>query len=223
VSIAAADAREVAREVQLVEDIVDVVEVRLDAMTDPDVAGCCQLVGKPLLFTHRPGWEGGEFNGFEDDRVRPLFKAIELQAAYIDYELRADPLLRAQLLEEISTSPTRMILSWHDFTSTPANHDLDEVLQQMQESGADIGKIITTAHGAADVLRLLKIQEKALAAGFALCCFAMGEAGRISRLATLYLGGYMSYCAVTEEAATAPGQFAAAQLHALCRQFEGER
>ena len=49
----------------------------------------------------------------------------------------------------------------------------------------------------------------------------MGAPGRISRLAALYLGGYMSYGAVSEEDATAPGQLSVDRLYALCRMFEG--
>jgi len=220
VSLACNDAASVLAEVQPVLDLVDVVEVRLDAMEVPEVAKCCDLLKMPLLFTNRPIWEGGGFAGFEDDRMGSLFTAVELQAAYVDFELRADPLLRSQLLEAMDGTPTRMILSWHDFVATPVAEDLDEILRQMMDSGAHIGKIVTTAHGCSDVLRLLYLQERALETGFLLSCFCMGDPGRISRLATLYLGGYMTYGAVSEDQATAPGQLSVARLHTLCRMFE---
>jgi 3-dehydroquinate dehydratase-1/3-dehydroquinate dehydratase/shikimate dehydrogenase len=220
VSIGGEDAAAVHDQLQPVLDLVDVVEIRLDSMASPEVPQCCALLQRPLLFTHRPIWEGGAFAGYEDDRLRPLFDAVDLQAAYVDLELRADPLLRKQLLAAMATAPTRMILSWHDFTATPPAGDLADILEQMIGSGAHIGKIVTTAHGPADVLRLLQLQERALAAGFPLSCFCMGEAGRISRLATLYLGGYMTYGAVTEAQATAPGQLSVSRLHALCHNFE---
>jgi 3-dehydroquinate dehydratase-1/3-dehydroquinate dehydratase/shikimate dehydrogenase len=216
VSIAAPSPEAVRLELEAVQELADVVEIRLDAMDNPDVAKCCQLVQKPLLFTFRPGWEGGSFNGFEDDRMGALFAAIDLQAAFVDFELRADPLLRGQLLQAMDKSPTRLILSWHDFKQTPSDTELAALLEQMKESGAHIGKIVTTARETADVLRLFRLQERALADGFPLCCFAMGEAGRISRLATLFLGGYMSYCAVNEEQATAPGQLSVAAMQKLC-------
>jgi 3-dehydroquinate dehydratase-1/3-dehydroquinate dehydratase/shikimate dehydrogenase len=43
----------------------------------------------------------------------------------------------------------------------------------------------------------------------------MGVPGRISRLATLHLGGYMSYACLSDEQATAPGQLSAAKMRAL--------
>ena len=220
VSLTGADAAAVHAEVQPVLEKVDVVEIRLDATAEPDVAGCCSLFQKPLLFTNRPVWEGGAFNGIEDDRVRPLFAAVDLQAAYVDFELRAEPQLRSQLLQAMQSSSTRMILSWHDFKSTPTTKELAEILGQMMDSGAHIGKIVTTAHTPADVLRVLNLQERALAAGFPLSCFCMGEAGRISRLATLYLGGYMTYGALNDDCTTAPGQLSIDRLYGLCREFE---
>ncbi len=222
VSIAAADAAAVQAVVLPVGDLVDVVEVRLDAMTTPETAKCCALLRKPLLFTNRPVWEGGSFGGFEDDRVGPLFTAVDLQAAYVDFELRADPLLRAQLLKSMQTAPTRMIISWHDFKSTPTAEELRDIVRQMQDSGAHIGKVVTTARNDADVLRVLSLQEEAAVTGFPLSCFCMGEPGRISRLATLYLGGYMSYGAVSETQATAAGQLSVHRLHKLCRLFDGD-
>ena len=221
VSLAAKDAGSVHAKAGAVLDYVDVVEVRLDAMDVPDVARCCALFRSPLLFTNRPLWEGGGFSGFEDDRVEPLFTAVKLQAAYVDFELRADPLLRRQLLQAMAGGPTRMILSWHDFSATPAREDLANILRQMMDSGAHIGKMVTTAQDPGDVLRLFEVQEQARKAGFLLSCFCMGEPGRISRLATLYLGGYMSYGSVSEEDATAPGQLSVDRLYALCRMFEG--
>jgi len=220
VSVAGANAAAVHAEVQPVLEKVDVIEVRLDLMAEPDVALCCGLFNQPLLFTNRPVWEGGAFNGIEDDRVRTLFAAVDLQAAYVDFELRADPQLRGQLLKDMQSSPTRMILSWHDFKSTPTTKELAGILQQMMDSGAHIGKIVTTAHAPADVLRVLRLQEKVMAEGFPLSCFCMGEAGRISRVATLYLGGYMTYGALSDALETAPGQLSVDRLYGLCREFE---
>jgi 3-dehydroquinate dehydratase-1/3-dehydroquinate dehydratase/shikimate dehydrogenase len=112
-------------------------------------------------------------------------------------------------------SPTKLILSWHDFKETPSAAELTNLLQQMAGSGAHIGKIVTTAHNANDVLRVLALQEEARAAGFSLIAFCMGEAGRISRLATLYLGGYMSYACLNEEHSAAPGQISIRSLREM--------
>jgi 3-dehydroquinate dehydratase-1/3-dehydroquinate dehydratase/shikimate dehydrogenase len=43
----------------------------------------------------------------------------------------------------------------------------------------------------------------------------MGRPGVISRLATLELGGYMTYCAASDNEATAPGQLSVVTLRQI--------
>lgn len=202
--------------------IVDVVEMRLDGMVHPDVEQCVSRIHLPLLLTNRPAWEGGAYRGEEKERLRPLVEGTRLQVTYVDFELRAERHLREQLLREVRQSSTRLILSWHDFQGTPSAGELNTVLTQMHASGADIGKIVTTAHSTRDVLRVLALLEKAQVMQFPLCAFCMGEDGRISRFASLYLGGYMTYVAVDSEQITASGQFSAKHFYRLCSFYNDE-
>ncbi len=219
VSLAGADVAALAAQARQVAERADVIEVRLDSMSHPDVLTCCATLDKPLLFTNRPSWEGGAFSGLEEQRIESLLQAVQQQAAYVDCELRTEQALRDHLLDAISGSPTRMILSWHNFESTPPQAELEDVLALMVESdagtGTIVGKIVTTAQSPEDALRVLRLQEQARAANFSLSCFCMGEAGRITRLATLYLGGYMTYACLNAAQATASGQLSLEQLQKL--------
>uniref|UniRef100_UPI004055CE14 type I 3-dehydroquinate dehydratase n=1 Tax=Candidatus Electronema sp. TaxID=2698783 RepID=UPI004055CE14 len=215
VSLAGADAAIICEQARQVADLADVLEIRLDSMMLPEPEKCCSLLRRPLLFTCRPTWEGGQFAGSEEERIAPLLEAVRLRADYVDLELRAALHSRHCLLEAMEESPTRLILSWHDFKETPSAAELTNLLHQMIASGAHVGKIVTTAQTANDVLRVLALQQEARAAGFPLTAFCMGEAGRISRLATLYLGGYMSYACLNDAQATAPGQIPAAKMRKL--------
>ena len=219
VAVAAENAEGAVALARPVLPLVDVVEVRLDAMVRPQVATCCRLIDRPLLFTNRARWEGGGADGDDLARTEPLLRAVEQGAAFVDLELRADSRARRQLLDAIQGTTTRLILSCHDFSATPGPEQLRDTLLRMADSGAHVGKIVTTAHHVADVLRVLALQEKARELGLPLIAFCMGTAGRISRLATLYLGGFMTYVAVDEEQATAPGQLSAARLHRLMELF----
>jgi 3-dehydroquinate dehydratase-1/3-dehydroquinate dehydratase/shikimate dehydrogenase len=222
VSLAGPDAVTMHKQAASMQALADVIEIRLDSMIKADIATCQSLFEKPLLFTNRPLWEGGVFEGPEEKRILPLLEAVRREVAYVDLELRADQRLRKRLLAAVSLSPTRLVLSWHNFEATPPQAELEKVLAQMIESGAGtggvdkvIGKIVTTAHRPEDALRVLRLQEQAKAANFPLSCFCMGEAGRITRLATLYLGGYMTYACLNDAQATAPGQLSLAQLQKL--------
>ena len=219
-SVAAADAASVIARVRPVQSLADVVEIRLDAMLEARIAPCVAALDLPLLVTNRPQWEGGHFAGREDDRVDQLCAAVRAGARYVDIELRTDPALRSRLFTVARDCSARVIVSSHDFTGTPPAALLQATLQQMVASGAHMGKIVTTATNADEALRVLALLEEAALLGFPLSAFAMGEPGRITRLATLYLGGAMTYAALDEHQATAPGQLSVAHLRSLITLFE---
>ena len=140
----------------------------------------------------------------------------------MDIELRTESRLRERLLATARAHGTKVIISSHDFADTPPWTDLCRTLQRIRESGGDMGKVVTTATTSEEALRILSLQLDALATGFPLSAFAMGEAGRITRFATLYLGGCMTYVAPDELSATAPGQMTVTQLRTLIALFEGQ-
>lgn len=197
----------------------DVIEIRLDLLTDLVIAPFIAQLDTPLLFTNRPNWEGGSFTGGETVRLQSLLEATASGASYIDCELRAPRETRAALRAKTAASACRLILSWHDFQQTPDQKTLESIVAQMQQSGADIGKIVTTAVDHFDVLRVLNLQECAAAMNFPLIGFCMGAAGKISRLATARLGGFMTYCAPRLNQGTAAGQLDAEQLRLLLAQL----
>jgi 3-dehydroquinate dehydratase-1/3-dehydroquinate dehydratase/shikimate dehydrogenase len=83
--------------------------------------------------------------------------------------------------------------------------------------------LVTTAKDHHDVLSVLQLQVDAEELNLPLIAFCMGSAGVISRLATLKLGGYMTYCAPNEREATAPGQIPAGVMRSLMQSlFPGE-
>lgn len=195
---------EIARQSQM---HADVIEIRLDSLADPEIDPFVKYLDVPLLFTNRPEWEGGSFRGPEAKRVELLIRAAQQDCALVDLELKTAPELRGELLDILLQHPdTGLIISWHDFAGTPADDELTEILVQQMESGAHIGKIVTTPKDFKDVLRVLNLLVTAAENNFPLIAFCMGEVGRISRLATIKLGGYMTYAAPDGGRETAPGQ-----------------
>lgn len=189
------------------ESHADVIEIRLDSLSRPGIEPFVKYLTKPLLFTNRPGWEGGAFKGPEAARIALLLDAVQNDCALVDLELKTAPELRGELLDVILEHPqTGLIVSWHDFSGTPSSDELDEILHEQMESGAHIGKIVTTATDYKDVLRILNLQANAAESSFPLIAFCMGPIGKISRLATTKLGGYMTYAAPDGGKKTAPGQ-----------------
>jgi len=201
----------------------DVIEIRLDSLIHPEIEPFVRNLTKPLLFTNRPDWEGGSFKGSEAARVGLLLKAVQQHCALVDLELKAAPELRGELLDLLLKHPqTALIVSWHDFSGTPSSDELGEILQQQMESGAHIGKIVTTANDYKDVLRILNLLTIAAENNFPLIAFCMGAIGKISRLATTKLGGYMTYTAPDGGKETAPGQLKVSALRAMLKTLAGE-
>jgi len=188
------------------ESLADVIEIRLDSMVAPAVRPFLDNLHKPLLFTCRPVWEGGGYEGDETARVDLLIDAAKGGAAYVDIELRTEESLRQRLLAAIEGTGCQCIVSWHDFKVTASPSGLAKVLQEMYRSGAAIGKIVTTARESLDVLRVLNLQEAAAEVDFPLIAFCMGAPGVVSRVATCALGGFMTYAAPDSGVSTAPGQ-----------------
>jgi len=115
----------------------------------------------------------------------------------------------------VEKARTKLICSWHNFTLTPSASELEAILGQQIASGAHIGKIVTMAEDSRDVLRVLNLPPLAAEHGFPLIAFCMGEAGMISRAATLFLGGYMTYAAPDSGKGSAPGQLPVSAMRAM--------
>src|SRR5256885_6232502 len=67
----------------------DLIELRLDSVCDPDVAGALAGRRRPVVVTCRPTWEGGMFGGSEPERKALLSEANRLGAEYVDVEWHA--------------------------------------------------------------------------------------------------------------------------------------
>jgi 3-dehydroquinate dehydratase-1 len=203
------------------EHYADIIEIRLDSLSQPEIEPFITKITKPLLFTNRPEWEGGAWMGSEAARIGLLLQAVGHDCALVDLELRTAPELRGELLDVLLKHPqTALIVSWHDFSGTPSSAELGEILLQQMESGAHIGKIVTTANDYKDVLRVLNLQALAAENNFPLIAFCMGSIGKISRLATIKLGGYMTYAAPDGGDATAPGQMKVSVLNDMLARLE---
>ena len=210
---------EILAQAERVSALADVLEIRLDNMAEPAVAPLTQALSRPLLFTNRASWEGGGFAGSEEERLALLAQAVAAGAAFVDIELKTESGLRQGLIDQARERGTRAIVSWHHFANTPSSQALRTILQEQYRSTAAIGKIVTMAHTVEDVLRVLALQTEAREMGLPLIAFCMGQAGVISRVATMGLGGFMTYAAVDEASATAPGQMAISRLRGIAQEL----
>jgi 3-dehydroquinate dehydratase/shikimate dehydrogenase len=147
----------------------DLVELRLDGVAAPDVAGALAGRTKPVIVTCRAQWEGGRFDGSEEERRAILDQALSLGAEFVDLEWRAG------FHALVEREPARVVLSSHDFAGVP--EDLDARVRAMRATGAGTVKIAVTAKRLGDTLRLRPIGQDGGAV-----VIGMGDAGIVTRL-----------------------------------------
>ena len=206
------------KRLQQVAAKADMAEVRLDALADMESLDLVSLIKDcpcPLIFTNRFSAEGGLFSGSEEERISFLEKAISAGADYVDIELRTDQALRDAIVKKAHEAGAKLIISYHDFSCTPAKEKLIDVFDSERRAGADIGKIVTMAAGPQDVLKVFSLYFKALDEGIPLIAFCMGPFGKMSRLACLAMGAYLTYASPAMGHEAAPGQIPLDDLRAM--------
>lgn len=163
----------------------DVVELRLDFLEgfEPAADLPTLLAGTklPAIVTYRPNWEGGKYAGAEEARLRVLWLASELKAAFVDVELKAAASFFAASPQgwQRGKGVTRFILSSHNYSETPALDDLRALHARAVAAGADIVKIATTAQRIVDIARLESLLSTER--GKPTIALGMGEAGLVRR------------------------------------------
>ena len=136
--------------------------------------------------------------------AQQLTTAVLAGADYVDIPLDFPENSRQWLMNLALNHGTRVILSWHNYTDTDAPERLLALAEQARQQGADIIKIVTTAHRPEDAAAVLSLYEHFEPGR--LLAFAMGEAGRASRFAAFEKGAPFLFVAPTRSSATAPGQ-----------------
>jgi 3-dehydroquinate dehydratase/shikimate dehydrogenase len=186
----------------------DLVELRLDAVDRPDVQGALEGRHRPVIVTCRARWEGGGFDGSEDERERLLTDAIAGGAEFVDVEARAEfvPTILRQ------RRGRGVVLSMHASGDVPA--DLASRYAAMKSTGAEIVKLAIEARRLSDTLPLYALADASRPAedGSSECrghvLIAMGQPGVPSRVLGARLGNRWTYAGD----GVAPGQMPAARL-----------
>ncbi len=201
----------VAEHRRLAEEGADLVELRLDWLQrNPDLTRLLPNRPTPCVITCRRKSDRGRWAHKEEQRVALLRAAIAAEADYVDLE---DDI--AQSIPRFKGSPTKRIISHHDFGGTPEN--LEEIHEQMCQQDADLIKLVTMANSTADNIRMLKLVADAKVPTVGFC---MGELGLITRILCGRYGSPFSYATFSRERELAPGQVAFGDMGRIYRYEE---
>jgi len=184
----------------------DLFELRLDIIGQ-GWPGLVEHLNRPWIATCRPRSEGGAWNGSEARRKEELLKACHLGAAMIDLEISTPNLER---LSTIIRKQSGLIISYHNFESTPPLEELIEIVEQQFDKGADIAKVATFANQLQDNITVLNLLRHFR--GRQIAAMAMGEPGACSRLLGRTAGSVVTFAAVSAELQSAAGQLTVDEL-----------
>lgn len=182
----------------------DVVELRLDSVDRPDVAGALEGRLRPVIVTCRPRWEGGEFEGSELERQQLLMTAAHADAEFVDVELRAEfagDLLRARRGRGV-------VVSMHVFDA--AERDYAGGLAALRATGAEVVKLAVQVDSLTQTLPLFELGQAAsrTADGQHHVFIAMGPRGMHTRVLSARLQNRWTYSGD----GVAPGQMSPARM-----------
>ena len=160
-----------------------------------------------LLFTVRTANEGGNISISKKDYVTLLKKVAKLGPDYMDIEYFSYRKALPQLLE----FKEKIVLSYHNFFESPT--DLTARMMKMQREETGFVKVAIMAQRECDVLDLLQItRDFTMEYGPKFIGIAMGELGKISRVAGGLTGSVWTFVALDKEEGSAPGQLTLPQM-----------
>ncbi|MCE2498697.1 MAG: type I 3-dehydroquinate dehydratase [Nitrosopumilaceae archaeon] len=198
-------------------------EARLDYMRPDDVPGLLgslppDLLRRRIVCTVRNRRDGGRFEGQEGARYGMLDRVAAYRPFMLDVEY--DALKRSRRLAgALHASGTRLLVSWHSFVRTPSPDALRRRMQEMFRY-SDHVKLACMAKDADESIRMLELyrwigREGADGGRRTLISFAMGDAGRLTRVLCMQLGSPYAYVSLGR--AVAPGQLSLGEFRRLGR------
>ncbi len=187
-----------------------------------------------LLYTHRIA------NSSLEKALEQVTTAIKKGVKYVDIEIEAPVDYLEYIKSYARVNGCTLIVSYHNFEGTQSLEELQTIYDICRRKGADIVKIVTTAHNTADAVRVMQLysyrkkdsdlvpcnymergeESGSLSNSFgaeeaSLVAFCMGEAGKFTRHLCLHLGAPYTYAALDSSSATAPGQYTKEELEAM--------
>ncbi|MBR5704079.1 MAG: 3-phosphoshikimate 1-carboxyvinyltransferase [Bacteroidales bacterium] len=184
---------------------IEMAEIRLDRckLSDEEIEDLFGNTDTPLIATCRIAELGAK------EAERRLGLAIRAGARFADLEVEADAGFSKRFRAACEECGTEIIRSFHDFSGTPDLEYLQQVRDRCYRYGADIAKVVVTAHDEADAERILALYDDCNN----LIAFAMGDPGRASRIESLRRGAPFAYASLSDSDATAPGQIDYVTMH----------
>ncbi len=217
IPIVAKDARSALIKISEAKEHADILELRIDLMDSFDLREIIHSAERPVIVTYRSEKEGGQGRHDPLTIVSYLKSAADANAAYIDVELSMPAELRNDIIKNRKKS--RIIISTHIMEYTPSKDDLMSLFDKSVRAGGDIIKIVTMSRSIEDNLRMLELVSEAKKRKIDIVAFCMGPLGRMSRVFSSLMGGYLTFASLEEGEESASGQIPVTEIKKLLKYF----
>jgi shikimate dehydrogenase/3-dehydroquinate dehydratase type I len=187
----------------------DLIELRLDCLEQipESLTEIIQRLSRPVILTLRPSEQGGHRKLSREERQR-FWSSTAPHGETIWWDIEGD------LISDLAPpSWSRVIVSHHDFSGVPG--DLKQIYERLAHTPAAVVKIAVHANDILDCIPVFQLLDRARAAGREIIAIAMGNAGIATRVLGPARGSFLTYGALDDESATAPGQVNARKLRSL--------
>lgn len=182
---------------------VSYVELRFDLLKESP-GQIIPLLDKELkiIATCRPG------HFTEEERIDILRESINLGVSFIDIEIETEDSTVDSLKQLAAEHKCEVIVSWHDFNSTPDKPELLAILESCYNKGGDIAKIASMVNHRVEMVNLMSLYSepgRKVVVG-------MGEMAGLTRVAAPILGAEFTFASSGISDETAPGQLTIEEL-----------
>jgi 3-dehydroquinate dehydratase type I len=199
--------------------VADMLELRLDVMESFCLEDMVREAAKPVIVTYRSKEEGGRGSADYETIAHYLLRAIEKGAGFVDVEYRMPLEFRQRLLTRHGSFG--VIISVHLLDGTPSRKELEGIFRALAATGADVVKIVTRARAPEDNLRVLGLIPIARDLSVNIIALCMGPMGRISRIASPLLGGYLTFASLEQGQESADGQIPVIEMGDILKALKG--
>lgn len=193
-------------------DISDFLEIRFDFLDQSEISSSMKIIESiksRSIFTLRSREQQGNFKGNEFERLKLLKMLYDANPMLLDVEY--DTMIANNSLNNYLKDKSNVLISWHNFSSTPSDECLEKKIYDMKKFSNNI-KLVTMATNVTDSLRVLNLYDKFKDSN--LITFAMGDCGVISRiLCTFYGRSPFTYASL--EKSIAPGQLSVIEMRRI--------
>lgn len=196
------------------EALPDLVELRLDLIPENEHKRCfdvCEQIeraGVGVIATIRLESEGGGWRKPDEQLRKGVFSLSLRCCSLVDVELHGK--IAAEVAAEAASMGKRAVVSYHNLTTTPPVHELEQVVASCFRAGASIAKIATMVTRREHAYVLIELLRRTSESAGPVCVIGMGASGLPLRLFLPTLGSHMAYAYLDRPAA--PGQLGLSEM-----------